>query len=195
VAHKFVIVTLHLDIFHTFFKFMQTQVYILVVILAYALLLPQQYKLEFIQNMCQIGTVNNDFTGPIKQTFDICPFLFTFQSHDILRQVSMLIQLSHGDQKPVVYAGEYGSRANIIYLQRRKLVMINPQVEFGYNPDQLKDKNTCTGKLHTGQEITIDYPYHYVNMSFYTETFHWSNVALKGREACWMGIIDYFKKL
>jgi len=176
---------------------MQTQFYIFIVVLAYTLLLPQRYKLEFLQNMCQIGNIDPEFTGVEKQTFDICPFMFTFQSQEILRQVSMLIQLSHQEKvpKPVVYAGEYGSRANIMYLQRRKVVMINPQVQFGYNPDQTMDKNTCTGKLHSGKEVTINYPYHYVNMSFYTESFHWTSIALKGREACWMGIIDYFKNI
>lgn len=154
--------------------------------------------LGLIKNQCYISPVQSDYTGPPPKVYNVCLFLTNLNMDNIRPTISSLIKLSaDGYDSEVTFAAEYNSNANIIYLPKRKLILINAEIS---NEVILSFKNNLKCTMIPNNEkdaISLNMLPSSAKLTFYNQDYEQQELEISGLELCSIKMVfDYlgFKK-
>lgn len=140
---------------------------------------------HILSNKCNVTRVDPRYTGPLPMVYDICIPFAKYGFDNTLSVINTLVMMANSDRVgSFSVAPEYGSNANIVYLQERNLIMINPRVSI----ESLQTSSVkCKVKFHNAVAAQ-DYETFAVGASvtFYNQEFKWQNMTLGSKEVCWL---------
>lgn len=158
--------------------------------------IPRQTLYDIWLNHCEVTDLKFDNIYKVSNVYNVCIPLAKYRLDNTMNVVNKLILTSNENRTgSFIFAVEYGSNANIVYLYDRNSIMINTYSDKNITSSH-PTQYTCTVQFnHLPYSITLFVKSPNSTFQYYDQEFKDRNVTLFNKESCWMQLVLNYIKL
>ena len=158
--------------------------------------IPKQTLYDIWLNHCEVTDLKFDNIYRVSNVFNVCIPFAKYGIDNTLNVVNKLILTSNENRTgSFIFAVEYGSNANIVYLYEKNRIMINTYSNQNIT-SAVPTQYTCTVQFnHLPYPITLFVKSQNSTFHYYDQEYKPKNATLFNKESCWMQLVLNYIKL